>query len=89
MTLTEIQQAVEAGRTVYWKTPAYVVMKDSIGRWLVHCVINDSYHGLTHRDGVTVHGKPEDFHILPQPPAGYTAEELERDNPYNQWMHDR
>ena len=21
-----------------------------------------------------------------KPPAGYTAEELERDNPYNQWM---
>lgn len=21
-------------------------------------------------------------------PAGYTAEELERDNPYNQWMHE-
>lgn len=23
---------------------------------------------------------------LPQPPAGYTAEELERDNPYNAWL---
>ena len=22
------------------------------------------------------------------PPPGYTAEELERDNPYNQWMHE-
>jgi len=22
-------------------------------------------------------------------PDGYTAEELERDNPYNQWMHAR
>lgn len=22
----------------------------------------------------------------PQPPSGYTAEELEKDNPYNQWM---
>jgi hypothetical protein len=22
-----------------------------------------------------------------QPPPGYTADELERDNPYNQWMH--
>lgn len=25
---------------------------------------------------------------LPTPPAGYTAEELERDNPYNQWMYE-
>jgi hypothetical protein len=24
-----------------------------------------------------------------QPPPGYTAEELERDNPYNQWMYDK
>ena len=23
-----------------------------------------------------------------KPPAGYTAEELERDNPYNQWMYE-
>lgn len=23
-----------------------------------------------------------------QPPAGYTADELERDSPYNQWMYD-
>ena len=25
---------------------------------------------------------------LPKPPAGYTAEELERDSPYSQWMED-
>ena len=24
-----------------------------------------------------------------QPPAGYTADELERDNPYNQWMYEQ
>lgn len=23
-----------------------------------------------------------------QPPPGYTADELERDNPYNQWMYE-
>jgi len=37
---------------------------------------------------MTTNGKPDDFYIDPQPPAGYTAEELERDNPYNQWMHE-
>ena len=25
----------------------------------------------------------------PRVPAGYTAEELDRDNPYNQWMEDQ
>ena len=24
----------------------------------------------------------------PVPPPGYTAEELDRDNPHNQWMHE-
>lgn len=24
----------------------------------------------------------------PTPPPGYTAEELERDSPYNQWMYE-
>lgn len=26
--------------------------------------------------------------IEPTPPPGYTAEELDRDNPYNQWMYE-
>jgi hypothetical protein len=26
--------------------------------------------------------------LEPTPPAGYTAEELDRDNPYNQWMQE-
>jgi len=26
---------------------------------------------------------------IPKPPKGYTAEELERDNPYNQWMNEK
>lgn len=30
--------------------------------------------------------EPDPF--APKAPAGYTAEELERDNPYNQWMKD-
>jgi len=27
-----------------------------------------------------------DESVAPKVPAGYTAEELDRDNPYNQWM---
>lgn len=30
----------------------------------------------------------KNFNVVPLPPAGYTAEELERDNPYNQWMYE-
>ncbi len=26
--------------------------------------------------------------LEPKPPAGYTADELDRDNPYNQWMYE-
>ena len=34
-------------------------------------------------------GKPKSvaFDVL-LPPVGYTAEELDRDNPYNQWMYE-
>jgi hypothetical protein len=32
---------------------------------------------------------PEDRQPLPQPPAPYTAEELERDNPHNAWMYEK
>ena len=34
-------------------------------------------------------GKPKSVAFdVPLPPAGYTAEELDRDNPYNQWMYE-
>lgn len=87
MTLDEITRAVDAGKTVHWCNPAYQVIKDRLGQYLVQCRINDNCVGLTYYDG-TLNGKPEQFYIDPQPPAGYTAEELERDNPHNQWMHE-
>ena len=34
---------------------------------------------------VAVEAIPEEE---PTPPPGYTAEELERDNPFNQWMYE-
>jgi hypothetical protein len=64
MTLEDIQAAVEAGRYVYWSTPNYRVIKDSIGQWLIHSQFNNHYIGLTHRDGVTMNGEPWEFHIL-------------------------
>jgi hypothetical protein len=63
MTLEEIKSAVEAGKTVCWGNPGYTVLKDSIGQWLVRYVYNGYCFGLTHRDGVTMNGKPEDFFL--------------------------
>lgn len=63
MTLDEIKQAVEAGKTVHWATRSYRVVKDSVGQWLIVCDLNNYAIGLTWRDGVTVNGKPEDFFL--------------------------
>ena len=61
MTLEEIKDAVNSGRKVYWHNPAYEVIVDSIGQWLIHCNMNDSYIGLTWRDGITLNGKESEF----------------------------
>ncbi len=63
MTLSEIKAAVEAGKTVHWANECYVVVKDSLGQWLIVCTPNDHTIGLTWRDGVTMNGKPEDFYV--------------------------
>lgn len=80
MTLEEIKQAVDAGKTVHWATPAYTVvhdvLKDGEDQWLIHCTFNDSFIGLTWRDGVTLNGKPEQFYIegeQPQPKSAWAA----------------
>lgn len=51
MTLTEIKNAVDAGQVVHWANEAYVVMKDRLGRYLIHCVLNDNYTGLVNAAG--------------------------------------
>lgn len=61
MTLNEIKAAVEAGKTVHWKTPAYTVIHDSAGQWLIHHP--ESCIGLTWQDGITMNGEPGDFFI--------------------------
>lgn len=67
MNLQEIQAAVNEGKTVHWKSEIYVVHKDDIGQWHILCTSNQSCIGLTHKDGKTMNGKPEDFYI--QTPA--------------------
>lgn len=63
MNLQEIKAAVDAGKRVQWASPAYEVIKDRLGRYLIRCAENDHCIGLTHNDGVTLNGKPEEFTI--------------------------
>ena len=63
MTLTEIKAVVESGKTVYAGSPGYIVLKDNLGQWLIKYRGSDYCIGLTHRDGVTLNGRPEDFWI--------------------------
>ena len=39
--------------------------------------------------GKKVSNKVEVGNLTPCVPAGYTEEELERDNPHNQWMNEK
>ena len=64
MTLEEIKAAVEAGHVVHWHNSAYKVVKDSLGQWMVKCTDNGNCIGLTHRDGVTMNGEPEEFFMV-------------------------
>jgi hypothetical protein len=63
VTLQEIKDAVLAGKRVCWSTPAYEVVHDKLGQWLVRCVINGSCIGLTWRNGVTLNGRESEFFV--------------------------
>jgi len=63
MNITEIIEAIDKGKHVYYLTYAYEVIKDSKGQYLIksgngHCI------GLTWVDGITLNGKEEDFYEL-------------------------
>ncbi len=67
MNLEEIKAAVRSGKTVHWSNPGYVVTWNTFPngkeQWLIKCTFNGSCIGLTHADGITMNGKPEDFFI--------------------------
>jgi len=67
MTLEEIKQAIDDGKTVHWANPGYVVVKDSLGQYLIKFTSNGHCIGLTWQDGVTVNGKPEQFFVAGDP----------------------
>jgi hypothetical protein len=62
MTLDEIKQAVDAGKTVHWSNAGYTVIKDRNGAYFIRFHDGNSI-GLTWQDGVTLNGKPEEFFV--------------------------
>jgi len=56
MNAQQIRNLVDTGKTVYCDSESYVVIKDSIGQYLIKCLLNDYYIGLTHRDNTTLNG---------------------------------
>ena len=63
MTLEQIKAAVDNGHTVHWMNPGYKVIKDQRGEYQIVFTPNNHCIGLTHRDGVTLNGKPTEFYI--------------------------
>jgi hypothetical protein len=63
MTLNDIKQAVEAGKSVHWSHDGYSVIKDKLGRFLITCHRNESCWGLTWTDGVTMNESESNFYI--------------------------
>lgn len=46
MTYDEIVKLIDSGMNVCWSHNGYKVIKDSIGQYLIHCTMNDTYVGL-------------------------------------------
>ena len=67
MNAQEIRAAVEAGKTACWANRGYRVIDGGIAGYLIECQSNGHCIGLTWNDGVTLNGKPEEFHIGEEP----------------------
>ena len=63
MTINDIKEAVDVGKTVYWKTDSYKVIKNKKGEYLVKSMATGNLIYLTADDGVTSSFKEEDFTI--------------------------
>jgi hypothetical protein len=63
MTIDAIKAAVDAGRTVHWANTGYVVIRDSLGEYLIRYTPNGHCIGLTNRAGDKLNGAPEQFFI--------------------------
>ena len=62
MDLQQIKTALKTGKKVYWSNKAYEVIQSKFTQeYLIKCHLNDTFIGLTWRDGVTMNGDPKDF----------------------------
>lgn len=61
MTLDDIKNAIDAGKTVHWANTSYVVRKDQLGQYLIVYLPNGSAIGLTNRAGTQLNGRVGDF----------------------------
>ena len=67
MTVQEIKQAVDNGKTVLWKDCGYEVIKSN-DDYFIKCRSNNHMIGLTWSDDVTLNGKEEDYLLVdPEP----------------------
>lgn len=62
MTLQEIKQAVQQGKTVHWANEGYRVLRDKFNQWFIVFHTGNAI-GLTWQDGVTLNGKEHEFYI--------------------------
>lgn len=66
MNVEEIKAAVGRGLRVFWSNASYEVIHDTkngCDQWLIRHS-EGSCVGLTHRDGVTLNGRPEQFYTV-------------------------
>jgi len=68
MTIKEIKQAIEDGKKVYQHNLGYEVILDSIGQYLIHCNMHNTYIGLHGVKGGKyenqLNGNESDFFIV-------------------------
>jgi hypothetical protein len=65
MTLTQIKEAIAAGKTVCWANDGYTVIKGKFD-YLIGWNVGGrgaNYIGLTHTDGITLNGREDQFYI--------------------------
>lgn len=67
MTIAEIKQAVDAGKTVNWASGLYEVRKDKHNRYNIVCTSNGYTIGLTNLAGDKLNGEENEFFISPEP----------------------
>lgn len=63
MTIAEIKEAINAGKRVCWSNPAYNVIKDSKGQYLIECSFNGHCIGLTNLAGDRLNGNEDEFFV--------------------------